>query len=100
MTEQKNHKNQKTTTQSILSRPEDRGLKFYLIELVAVFIAAIIIWPVFDIIYNAVFTHSEFVYDVHQYIIQPLIFAVIFAIVSYLVDLIWAKIKKSKTKSK
>ena len=96
MTEQKDNKAKKSSTVLTFAPEEPGTFKLYLVQFIAVFIACIILWPIFDIIYNAVFTHSAFIYTAHQYILQPLIFAIIFAIISYLIDLIRFKIKKSK----
>lgn len=96
MTEQENNKTKKSSIVLTFSPKEPGTFKLYLVQFLAVFIAAIILWPIFDIIYNAVFTHTAFVYTAHQYILQPLIFAIIFTIISYLIDFIRFKIKKSK----
>lgn len=96
MTESKNDKTKKSSIELVFAPDKPGTFKLYFIQFIAIFIAAVVLWPIFDIIYNAVFTHSAFVYTAHQYILQPLIFAIIFAIISYLIDLIRFKIKQSK----
>ena len=58
-------------------------------------IAGMIIWPLFDWIICLVFTHSDFSYSVNEYIVQPILFAVVIAIVFTVFDVVG---KKKKTK--
>ena len=45
-----------------------------------------ILYPIFDLIYCKLITNSEFVYNFHKYIIQPISFAFISGTVSWVVE--------------
>ena len=96
MTDSKGKKAKKASTVLVFAPEKPGTFKLYFIQFVAIFVIGIILWPVLDIIYSAVLTHAPFVYTADQYILQPFIFAVIFAILSYLIDLIRFKTRKSK----
>ena len=53
---------------------EKGSVKALLIEMFGTAIAGIILWPILDMLYCAIFTHSEFVYSVNSHIVQPIIF--------------------------
>ena len=46
-------------------------------------IAGMILYPIFDIILCKFITNSEFVYSVHEYIIQPIIFGLFLSLLLY-----------------
>ena len=61
---------------------------------VATAIAGMILWPILDIIWCKAFTHSEFVYTVKEYVVQPAIFAVIITLVFFGIQIVSSKKKK------
>ena len=64
----------------------ERGsVKYYAVEFVCLVVAAIIIWPLLDMLICAVFTHSEFAYSVPQHILEPILFAAIFTLIDFVV---------------
>ena len=65
-----------------------------LIYFVAILIASIIIWPLLDLLICAVFTHSDFHYTFSDYIVEPLIFSVIFTLIFYIPPIIKSRKKK------
>lgn len=68
-----------------------------IIMAVAALIAAMIIWPLFDLLWAKVISHSDFVYTLKDYVIEPAIFAVIFGIISFA---IWKPETKLEKQSK
>ena len=44
-------------------------------------LAGIIIWPLLDLILCKLITRTDFVYSVHEHIIQPIIFGFIISII-------------------
>ncbi|MBR3319527.1 hypothetical protein IKG06_03415 [Candidatus Saccharibacteria bacterium] len=56
-----------------------------IIMALAAFIAAMIIWPLFDLLWAKIITHSEFIYTFREYVVEPAIFAVIFGIIAYFI---------------
>ena len=65
-----------------------------LIYFVAILIASLIIWPLLDLLICGVFTHSEFHYAISDYIVEPLIFSVIFTLLFYVPPIVKAHKKK------
>ena len=47
-------------------------------------IAGLILYPLFDVILCKFITNSEFVYSVHEHIIQPIIFGTIIGLIAYI----------------
>ena len=65
---------------------------------VSAFIAAMIIWPLFDLFWAKVITHSDFAYAIIDYVIEPAIFGVIIGIISFITWKPETKIEKKAKK--
>ncbi len=48
--------------------------------------ATLIIWPLFDVIWAALITHSEFQYSVGEHVLGPIIFGVVAGVIFWLFD--------------
>jgi uncharacterized membrane protein len=70
-----------------------------IIYFVSVFIASLVLFPLLDLFWTNVITHSEFQYNANEYIIQPLIFSVIITLVLY-VPLVTRHNKNAKETAK
>ena len=66
------------------------------IEIAALIVAALIIWPLLDMFFCAVFTHSEFHYSVTEHLVEPIIFGIIGGFIFWIFDRI--SIKKASSK--
>ena len=65
----------------------ERGsIKYLIILIITVSICGMILYPLFDLILCKFITNSEFVYSVHSYIIQPILFGFFFGTTFWLVD--------------
>ena len=65
----------------------ERGtIKYLIVLIIVVSIAGMITYPVLDLIYNKFITNDKFVYSVFSYIVQPIIFGVVFGITFWVVD--------------
>ena len=65
----------------------ERGtIKYLVILIIAVAICGMALYPIFDLIYYKFITDSEFVYSIHDHIIQPILFAIIFGLTYWTVD--------------
>ena len=65
----------------------ERGtIKYLIVLVIVVSIAGMITYPVLDLIYNKFITNDKFVYSVFSYIVQPIIFGVVFGITFWVVD--------------
>ena len=69
-----------------MNKIEKGSIKALIIYMVAIAVGGIIIWPILDIIFAAVFTHSEFTYSVKEHIIEPIIFGCIAGVVFWVFD--------------
>ena len=61
---------------------QNKYLQIFLFWLAAA-IFAMIIWPLMDLFWAVVITHTEFVYTVKDYILEPLAFAVLLTLVFF-----------------
>lgn len=75
---------------------EKGSVKALLIEMFGTAIAGIILWPILDMLYCAIFTHSEFVYSVNSHIVQPIIFGCAAGLIFWGIDRISMKKNKKK----
>ena len=65
----------------------ERGsIAHFLIQTIAIIIAGIVLYPLFDLILCKFITNSEFIYSVHKHIIQPISFGFITGIILWVVE--------------
>ena len=70
----------------------ERGsAKYFIIEFITLAIAACIVWPLLDLLICNVFTHSDFSYTAIDYILKPVIFALIFVLIDYVIFVVRKK---------
>ncbi len=81
----------------MLEKIRKNRLQSSIIMAVATYIAAAIIWPLFDLFWAKVITHTEFAYSAKSYLLEPIILAVVFGVISYA---IWKPETKLEKKSK
>ena len=82
----------------MLDKIRKNRLQSSILMAAATYIAAIIIWPLFDLFWAKVISHNEFTYTAQSYLLEPIILAVVFGIVSYCIWKPETKIeKKAKT---
>ncbi|MBQ1528080.1 hypothetical protein IIZ77_00325 [Candidatus Saccharibacteria bacterium] len=72
-------------------------IKSSLITALTTFVAAMIIWPLLDLLWTKVISHSDFNYTLSDYVLEPAIFAVIFGIITYI---FWKPTTKLEQKDK
>ena len=65
---------------------EKGSIKYLILLSISVAVFGIILYPIFDLILCKFITHSEFVYSIHSHIIQPVIFAIIFGLISWIIE--------------
>lgn len=75
---------------------EKGSVKALFIEMFGIAVAGIILWPILDMLYCAIFTHSEFVYSVNGHIVQPIIFGCVAGLIFWVIDRISMKKNKKK----
>ena len=71
---------------------EKGSIKYLLILIVTIAIFGIILYTIFDLILCKFITNSKFIYSIHNHIIQPVLFAIIFGLISWIIE------KNRKTK--
>lgn len=69
----------------ILKKIEKNSIKYLIFLIVALALCGMILYPIFDLILCKFITNSEFIYSVHSYIIQPILFACVFGTVFWFV---------------
>ena len=62
------------------------SIKYLIISTIAIMIAGIIIYPLFDLLYTKFITHSEFIYSVKEHIIKPIEIGFIMGICLWIFD--------------
>ena len=61
----------------MLDKLRKNRIKSTLAMALATFVAAMIIWPLLDLLWTKVISHSDFTYTLSDYVLQPAIFAII-----------------------
>ncbi len=65
----------------------ERGsIKHLILLIIAIAVFGIILYPIFDLVYYKFITNSEFVYNFHKYVIQPISFACISGTVFWVIE--------------
>ena len=77
-----------------MKKIEKTSWQALVLQMLAFAVAAIIIWPLFDLIWAALVTHSEFKYSVGEHILGPIVFGIICGLIFWLIDRANAKKKK------
>ena len=69
-----------------MGKIEKGSVKYLLIEMASISVAGIILWPLLDIAYHGIITHSPFSYSVVEHVVEPIIFGCIMGLVFWLFD--------------
>ncbi len=72
---------------------EKGSISALVIHVIVFGIIAIIVWPILDLLYDVIFTHSGFVYSVEEHVVKPMIFGCIAGIVFWAIDRVAMKRK-------
>ena len=69
-----------------MAKIEKTSIKYLILSIIAISIAGVILWPLLDLLFHAIFTHSEFVYSPMGHIVEPIIFGIIAGIIFWIFD--------------
>lgn len=72
----------KKTTEKNIFTPE-RTVKYFFVSLIGTIIAALIIWPLLDMLFDQI-RNTAFSYNVMDHIVGPIIFAVIINVLEFI----------------
>lgn len=76
-----------------MKKIKSTSIAFLFIQIIALIVAAMIIWPLLDMFLCNVFTNSEFHYSVFEHVVEPIIFGVIAGIIFWIINIITEKRK-------
>ena len=65
---------------------EKNSITYLILLIITISICGIILYPLFDLILCNLITNSKFTYSIQNHIIDPILFGIIFGIVSWVVD--------------
>ena len=69
-----------------MKKIESTSAEYLILQIVAIAIAGMVIWPLLDLFWCAVITHSAFVYSVADHIVEPIIFGCICGLVFWIIE--------------
>lgn len=69
-----------------MKKIDHASVTYLIIQTMAIIVAAMIIWPLLDMIWCAVIERKEFVYTVRDFIVEPIIFGIIVGVVFWLFE--------------
>ena len=69
-----------------MGKIEKNSVKYLILEIVAISVAGIILWPLFDFLYHTFITNSPFNYSVFEHIVEPIIFGCVAGLVFWLFE--------------
>lgn len=69
-----------------MKKIEKGSTKHLIVLICAIAIAGIILYPLFDMVFCALITKSEFVYSVPDHVIEPIIFGMIIGIIFWIIE--------------
>ena len=67
-----------------MGKNDKNSIKYLILEIVSISVAGIILWPLLDLLYHNIITHSPFTYSVFDHIVEPIIFGCIAGLVFWL----------------
>lgn len=62
------------------------SVKHLVFQIFAICLAGIILYPLFDLVLCKYITNSIFIYSIHSYVIQPIIFGIIMGTVIWILE--------------
>lgn len=69
-----------------MNKIEKGSIKSLAIQIIAISIMGIILYPLFDLVCCKFITNSEFVYSIHSHIIYPISFGFIMGTINWLIE--------------
>ena len=60
----------------------ERTPRFFIIESLAIAIASIILWPLFDLLFDSM-RGNNFTWSVYEHLLSPIIFAIVITIIEF-----------------
>ena len=72
-----------------------RTVPYFFLEVIAIGIAGMIIWPLLDLLFSKTIENKEFVWSVKDHIIEPLVFALIITNIEFI---FWKRFHKENKK--
>ncbi|MBQ6477034.1 MAG: hypothetical protein IJI43_01175, partial [Bacilli bacterium] len=69
----------------IMKKIEKGSNKHLIIQCVTIIVVELILFPLFDLVYAKLFTHSKFVYSVTNHIVEPLILGIVISICLFVI---------------
>ena len=69
-----------------MKKIESTSVQYLIIQIVGIAVAGMIIWPLFDMFWCAVISHTEFVYTVSEYVLEPIVFGCIAGTVFWVIE--------------
>ena len=57
-----------------MKKVESTSVQYLILQIVAISVAGMILWPLLDLFWCAVISHTEFIYSVPDHIVDPIIF--------------------------
>lgn len=67
-----------------MGKIEKNSIKYLACLIIAISVAGMILWPIFDFVYSSIISHSEFNYSVAEYVVKPISFGAIIGLVLWL----------------
>lgn len=76
----------KNNRSDLIKNIERGSIKHLVVLTLACAICGVILYPIFDLLLCKFITNSKFVYSVHEYVIQPVLFGCIFSTILWLME--------------
>ncbi len=72
-----------------------RTVSYFFLEVITIGIAGMIIWPLLDLLLSKTIENKDFVWNVKDHIVEPLIFALLITIIEFI---FWKRFHKENKK--
>ena len=69
-----------------MKKNESTSIDYLILLIVVIAVMGMIIWPLLDLFWCAIITHTKFVYSIAEHLIEPIIFGCIMGTVFWMLE--------------
>ncbi len=69
-----------------MKKIESASVKYLVLQIIAISAAGIILWPLFDLFWCNVISHTKFVYSIPGHLVEPIAFGCVVGLILWVLE--------------
>ena len=69
-----------------MKKIESTSFQYLILQIVAISVAGMVLWPLLDLFWCAVLSHTQFVYSIPDHLVEPIVFGGIVGTVFWVLE--------------